>query len=334
MHEDVLSRGFGTAKIYTDNLTLLGWRAVDVVANHVNLQRLWSENHGSGAVDLNRIVLDQIEQYDPSVVFCHDLSFLTVESLNEISRAGRILAGQCSCPLPDLNKVSRFDILFTSFVHYVKKFEALGVKAFYVPLGFEPSQVDFAFPAVFPAVPTETIEMDFGRIHDCVFVGGVGNPSHWQYGMEVLNAVAANIPTFKWWGYGLDTLPKGSPLRPYYQGEAWGVKMIEVLLQAKICLNRHGEVAGPYANNQRLFEVTGCGAMLITDAKENLHDFFTPDECVPYRSPTEAAGLVKYYLEHNEERAKIAKAGQERTLRDHTYAKRMKQVADILEKHL
>ena len=35
---------------------------------------------------------------------------------------------------------------------------------------------------------------------------------------------------------------------------------------------------------------------------------------------------IKYYLEHNEEREAIARAGYERTLREHTYEKRFNEI--------
>jgi spore maturation protein CgeB len=43
---------------------------------------------------------------------------------------------------------------------------------------------------------------------------------------------------------------------------------------------------------------------------------------------------IQYYSSHEDERKKIALAGQARTLRDHTYKKRMEQLKNILEKYL
>ncbi len=64
-----------------------------------------------------------------------------------------------------------------------------------------------------------------------------------------------------------------------------------------ITINRHIDVAENYANNMRLFEATGCGALLITDYKDNLNELFEiGEEIVAYRSPEEAAALIKYYL--------------------------------------
>jgi spore maturation protein CgeB len=99
-------------------------------------------------------------------------------------------------------------------------------------------------------------------------------------------------------------------------------------------LNHHGAIP-PYGNNLRLFEATGVGTLLVTDWKANLHEMFEPGkEVIAYRSAEECAELVKYYLEHDEERQAIARAGQQRTLRDHTYYKRMQRLVEIIQKYL
>jgi hypothetical protein len=111
--------------------------------------------------------------------------------------------------------------------------------------------------------------------------------------------------------------------------------MFEILAQSYITLNFHINVAGNYANNMRLYEASGCGALLITDYKDNLNELFTiGKEVVAYRSVDEAISLVKYYLRYVREGEVIAQAGQQRTLREHTYTKRMEQTAEILERHL
>jgi spore maturation protein CgeB len=110
--------------------------------------------------------------------------------------------------------------------------------------------------------------------------------------------------------------------------------MYQILHGSKVTVNHHGDVA-PYANNMRLFEATGVGALLVTDWKVNLHEMFEPGrEVVAYRNPEECVELVQYYLEHDEEREAIARAGQERTLREHTYYHRMQELVEIIAKHL
>jgi spore maturation protein CgeB len=101
-----------------------------------------------------------------------------------------------------------------------------------------------------------------------------------------------------------------------------------------LTLNQHGNIP-PYANSQRLFEATGVGTLLVTDWKVNLHEMFeVGKEVIAYRTFEECLEMIRYYLGHDEEREAIARAGQQRTLRDHTYYKRMQELVDIVRKYL
>ena len=136
-------------------------------------------------------------------------------------------------------------------------------------------------------------------------------------------------------GYGVDSLPSGSPIRHRHGGEVWGLDMYRTLGRSRITLNRHINMAENNANNMRLYEATGIGAMLITDRKDNLHELFEiGKEVVAYSSKEEAADLVRHYIDHPQEAEQIAKAGQARTLREHTYAQRMQELVPILKRHL
>ena len=100
-----------------------------------------------------------------------------------------------------------------------------------------------------------------------------------------------------------------------------------LLARCKINLNKHIDCAEQFAGNVRLFETTGMACCLVTDWKINLSEMFEPDtEIVSYRSADECAEKVTYLLDHEDERQQIATAGQRRTLRDHTYAKRAEQL--------
>ena len=111
--------------------------------------------------------------------------------------------------------------------------------------------------------------------------------------------------------------------------------MYNILYNSKISLNRHIDAAENHANNMRLYEATGVGTMLITDYKRDLDKLFIPGkEIETYRTEKELKDKVKFYLSHEEERQIIAKAGQKRTLGDHTYKKRMQELLQILRKYL
>jgi glycosyltransferase involved in cell wall biosynthesis len=73
----------------------------------------------------------------------------------------------------------------------------------------------------------------------------------------------------------------------------------------------------------RNFEIPGCGGFQISFDAENLGDYYQRDqEIVIVNSIEEMAEKAKYYLEHEEERARIARAGYERTIREHTWFNR------------
>jgi len=128
-------------------------------------------------------------------------------------------------------------------------------------------------------------------------------------------------------------LSSSSPIRKRYVGPAWGLEMYKIISRSRITLNHHGTIA-PYANNRRLYEATGVGALLITDSKKDLHEMFTPGkEVVAYHTPEECIDLVQYYLEHEDEGQMIARAGQERTIKEHTCYERTRELLDIVRKY-
>ena len=76
--------------------------------------------------------------------------------------------------------------------------------------------------------------------------------------------------------------------------------------------------------NMRFFEALGSGALLITDRIQNgLSNLFVEGEhYVGYSSANEALEKIKFYLENDDARLKIAKAGQKLALKSHTYNNR------------
>ena len=110
--------------------------------------------------------------------------------------------------------------------------------------------------------------------------------------------------------------------------------MYGLLASSQITLNRHIDIAEGYANNMRLYEATGMGACLLTDAKANLPYLFEPDqEVVTYSSPAEAVSKLKQLLAQPDAASAIAARGQARTLKHHTYSQRMAELVALLQRH-
>ncbi len=81
----------------------------------------------------------------------------------------------------------------------------------------------------------------------------------------------------------------------------------------------------------RNFDVPGCGGFLLTEYIEKLEDLYEIGKEIDcFFNFNGLVKKIKYYLEHDEERERIAKAGYERTLRDHTSEKRLNEIFRII----
>lgn len=81
----------------------------------------------------------------------------------------------------------------------------------------------------------------------------------------------------------------------------------------------------------RNFEVPACGGLLMTGQADNIQDYYVPGkEVVVFKNSADLVEKCKYYLKHEEERQAIAKAGYERTVKEHSYEKRFLEIFKVL----
>jgi spore maturation protein CgeB len=315
---------FGTADTYSHNLERLGHTAHEVVANCEPLQAAWAREHGitprrSRFPRLRAeevLVLAQAEAFEPDVVYCQNLWYLSRRALRMLHKRGALVAGQIASEMPPPRQLQGFDFLLTSLPHYVDAFRKLGVPAEYFRIGFDERVL-------------ARLEGEPRGNGGVVFAGALNRAQH-RKGNELLERVARRVP-IDFWGYDATGWEADSPILRGYKGQAWGVEMFRVLRRARVALNRHIALANGFANNMRLYEATGVGTLLLTEAKSNLAELFEPgEEVVIYTGEEDLVAQTRYYLDHEEERSAIAEAGQKRTLRDHTYARRMEELVPLL----
>ncbi|HVP81192.1 MAG TPA: glycosyltransferase [Thermodesulfobacteriota bacterium] len=353
---------FGVADFYSSNLRKLGHEARDIHANNEWMQKVWAREQGievegnssltqrfksivhRGAslgaktplrylrflvggkvriVDsqqkrLYDILAAQIRQYKPDILLNLSMDGISSRFLKEMKPYIRLLVGQIAAPLPQGENWGIYDLVISSLPNFVEYFRSLNVPSELNRLAFEP----------------EILSRLGNRVGEIPvsFVGSLSR-AH-QARVHLIEQLCSNLE-IEVWGYGVNGLPKNSPIRSRYMGSAWGIQMYQMLHASKITLNNHIGIAESYANNMRLFEATGVGTLLVTDWKENLIEIFEPGrEVISYRTTEECVEMVNYYLEHEEERKAIAKAGQERTLREHTYYQRAQELADMVRKYV
>lgn len=338
----LLDQCFGTSDFYSRHLKGLGCEAQDLIVNCLPLQESWARENGvrysqlalrvphryfrlpwigrrlAALPGLVEIAVAQVEATKPDILYCQDLSFFPPEVLARLRQHVKFIVGQIACPLPPETFLKGYDLILTSFPHFVPRLRALGVASEYFCIGFD----------------TRVLEKlgDVPKDIEASFVGGISR--HHGKAVPVLEYLARNTP-IQFFGYGADSLDEDSPIRARHHGEVWGLNMYRTLARSRVTLNRHIDAAENNANNMRLYEATGVGAMLITDRKDNLGELFEiGKEIIGYSSPEEAAELVRYYLSHPAEMKIIAQAGQARTLREHTYQRRMEKLVHILQRFL
>lgn len=317
----IMDLAFGTSDAYSFNLGSLGHDAHEVVPNCRPLQLAWAYEHAPRLVRLpwrlasQAILLAQAGWFRPDVVYVQSIGAFRPAVLKALRGRSTLLVGQIASALPQGSRVRIYDLLVTSFPHFVGR---LGVPTEFLRIGFDDRVVD---------------RVAHAPLHDVVFIGQLGGDRH-RRGNSVIESAAQHLQ-IDVWGPGVDQWPVGSPLRLRYHGTAWGMEMFAILRGARIAINRHIDASAGYANNMRLFEATGMGALLLTDDLEGLAEAFIPDrEAVVYADADDLVEKARWYLAHEEERARVAAAGQARTLRDHTYALRMRDLAAILERRL
>jgi len=308
---------FGDSDFYSHNLRKVkGWDALDIITNCETLQRRWAYENGIPYKNNQQILIEQIYAEEPDVVYTQGLWVINERIYKAIRPLVKVIAGQCGSYL-DRFEAPRFDMLFTCIGPYVEKFKEAGTEAHHLNLAFDPRVLNLPLNGG-------------GEVYSVSFVGGLtGNHKKRR---QLVRYLCQNL-YISLWGYGFEGL--GSDVLTCYRGEAWGPKMFSVFRRSYITVNCAIDFHLPIVGNMRSYEATGCGSLLMTDMGMNLPELFDIEsEVVAYENPEDCLVKIKYYLGHREEGDRIAKAGHARTMKDHTYEKRMRKVAKILEERL
>mgnify|MGYP001602124726 CR=1 FL=1 len=288
--------------------------------------------HGVAAtehvIDLDPDLVGVPDHADTLII--HNIGRFTPAQLVALRTRFACLIGHFSHAAPSDDHLRAFDLCVTAFPHYARDYAARGFPIRYLPLAFDPRRLgldamgrgrfgDATHADLFLA--GDVAKLWDARKVPVSFVGGLGHPHIWAAGQSAISSVAERVPGFAWWGYAGPALTDG--LRHTHRGPAWGHVYFARLGDSRLTLNRHGEVHAGHACNMRLFEATGMGACLLTEAAPNLGTLLAPwEECVPFGDPNELVTNVRQLLAQPALAAQIAAAGQRRTLKDHTYARR------------
>jgi hypothetical protein len=102
--------------------------------------------------------------------------------------------------------------------------------------------------------------------------------------------------------------------------------------RAKIGFNVHNR--GDFTvGSFRLFELPANGVMQISDGGDHLNAFFAVgEEIVRYRTADELIDLLRFYLEHPDERLRIARKAYRRVMSAHRLRDRMREAGELIHR--
>ncbi len=262
-----------------------------------------------------KIVDMQLKKFKPDVI----LSFHSSQNLNFLKKWAKkyfLILQSANANTLKSKILHYFDLILSSSIEHVATMESMGLNVKYFKSGFDPRNLKKLKKKK--------------DINDVVFIGGLSTDHKRR--IKLLEYVSEHIPTIKIFGHGLDSLTKNSPIRKNHCGKKYGIEMLNEVYNSKIVINSHIDCAGEHGGNNRMYETTGVGSFLLTDEKKNNNELFSINkEIAEYKTNKECIEKINYYLQNNDKRKAIAKAGQQKTLTTHTIIKRMEELIQIID---
>ncbi len=132
----------------------------------------------------------------------------------------------------------------------------------------------------------------------------------------------------------LELLRKHFRMNPYWERQRIMTEQekIDVYFQSKVVVNVCRD-DHPFEANERMFETMAAGALLIVRCRNELSDlgFEEGVHFLSYRDESEIVPMVQRYLADEPARRRIADAGREKVLREHTYDVRIAEIERLLK---
>jgi spore maturation protein CgeB len=341
--ESLLAGNFGWFDAWRHALGPRGIEVGEFIANDAVLQRTWLRENGrpipeSDAEACFAALLGQMESLRPEILFIDCYGAFSASQIAALRQAGgccRLVVGWCGAPYAHASVFEGFDLILSNIAGFGRRFHQIGLASAHLPHAFDPR--------------LETLGKPWNERSGTVFTGSLNAMAGWHGGrLRLLERVCGTVPVQVFADFARDPNPRtvldrllgrrpepGPSLARSLRPAVYGRTMWEVLGACRMTINQHITASRGEASNMRLFEATGMGACLVTEAQDNLRDYFEPgSEVVTYRSPRDCAGKLRWLADHPDEARAIAERGQRRVRAQHTFAHRAPVLLEILNRHL
>ena len=133
---------FGDSDFYSSGLAKAGFDTWDFVINCAPSQIQWARENSVAAKSLFDVIEAQVDSCSPDVIYIQDLNVFSREHLERLKSKTKLVVGQIASPLGKQVPLELYDLMISSFPHFVERFNAAGVKSHYQPLAFDSRVLD------------------------------------------------------------------------------------------------------------------------------------------------------------------------------------------------
>jgi len=345
----------------------------DVYANIKPLQQSWAKEHGLKDLFPDSIVREQIKNFGPDILFFNHTDDNLLALIKNTLPKIRLTLGYSGSAAVNDKIFPMVDVVISCAPELVSRLQKQGLRAEHIHHAFNPdiltrigrpSGTQSSANIIFIGQLVSSHQFHIERIKMLEqLCPGLKLTIFSPLGEKKLTEAFKDFLVHNIYTIGNSSLKMGVPksffdkmpkikrilessywveghshtqrFKKYLHGPIFGLQMYAAIQKAKINLNIHADSSPTHASNMRIFEVAGLGSCLLTDWKPNLDDLLVDGkECVSFKTSEEAIEKADWLLRHPAERELIAKAGQARILKDHTFSQRSRQLLNIIEKYL
>jgi len=319
-----------------------GLELMEVVLNCKPLQEQWAAENGLVVEEVDwmrRILCEQVRRFDPEVLIFHDQEYLDVEFQAEVLRhcRPRLVVAWDGIARCDAARFANCHLVLTNFPFVRDFYRTAGLRSEVLPYSFHEDiaerigTLERIYPLTFAGSLVVRSDLHVRRLRLVgelakrfpLTVRATGSILQWKWAERTQRRRLRHFH----WSEAMDVHRLGRA----NLGAVHGLPMYRFFGESLVTFNVHIDNARNVASNMRLFEASGMGACLLTDGADGIEDYFEADrEVVLYGSPAEAVEKGRWLLDNPEKARAIGEAGFQRTMRDHTFKKRIPLLESLL----
>jgi spore maturation protein CgeB len=357
--------GFAQTDSWSYALKSLGYEAQDIFINAWPMQRQWARENGMQAAVasldafsqpspeiVHQIALAQVAKYQPEILFFNLSDATLLRKIKERFTSIKFIFGWTGSALANRQLIADLDLILSCSPEAVTRLREEGARAQHIHHAFDQRILQRISGRKFDhglAFSGQLLFSEEYHIRRLQFLGEIARALPVDIFSDLKAGVHLPEKSERWSiRRRLRRLLKGSvsnsqtarsPLVDLslarIHAPLFGLEMYELLRDSGVSLNIHADSSPRYASNFRLYETTGVSGVLLTDWKENIDELFEDGkEVVTFKSIEECLEKARWLLDHPREREAIARAGQSRTLAEHTFAHRAPLFDQIIRQNL